>query len=43
MVEGLADLAAGQPARMLVKGGADLLGERIAGRAGQRPGGGPAA
>jgi len=41
VVERLADLAAGQPARMVVEGGVDLLGERIAGRAGQRPGGRP--
>ena len=40
VVECLADLAAGQPARMVLEGGVDLLGERIAGRAGQRPGGG---
>src|SRR5436305_2243992 len=40
VVEGLADLAAGQSAGMRAEGGVDLFGERIAGRAGQRPGGG---
>ena len=40
VVEGLADLAAGQPVRVLAQGGVDPFGERIAGRAGQRPGGG---
>jgi hypothetical protein len=37
VVECLADLAAGQPAGMLAQGGVDLFGERVAGRAGQRP------
>ncbi len=37
VVEGLADLAAGQSAGMLAQGGVDLLGERLAGRAGQCP------
>ena len=40
VVEVSADLAAGQPGRVLAQGGVDLFGERIAGRAGQRPGGG---
>jgi hypothetical protein len=40
VVECLADLAAGQPAGVLLEGGVDLFGERIAGRAGQRPRGG---
>ena len=35
VVEGLVDLAAGQPARMGSEGGVDLLGEWIAGRAGE--------
>ena len=34
VVQRLAELAAGQPSRMLLQGGVDLLGERIAGRAG---------
>ena len=37
--EGVADLAAGQAGRAGVEGGVDLFGERLAGRAGQRPGG----
>lgn len=40
VAEVLADLAAGQPASMRDEGGVDLFGERLAGRAGQRPGGG---
>ena len=40
VMEGLADLAAGQPFGVLLEGGVDLFGERVAGRAGQRPRGG---
>ena len=40
VVQGLADLAAGQPVGVLAQGGVDLFGERLAGRAGQCPGGG---
>lgn len=36
-----ADLAAGQPAGMILEEVVDLLSERLSGRAGQRPGGGP--
>jgi hypothetical protein len=39
-LEGVADLAAGQSAGVVLEGGVDLLGERVAGRALQRPGGG---
>ena len=38
--EGVADLAAGQAGRVGGEGGVDLFGERLAGRAGQCPGGG---
>ena len=41
VMEGLADLAAGQPFGVLVRDGVDLFGERVAGRADQRPRGGP--
>ena len=40
VLEGVADLAAGQTGRMGLQGGVDLFGERLAGRAVQRPGGG---
>ena len=40
VVEGVADLAAGQAGRVLEQCGVDLFGERVAGRAGERPGGG---
>ena len=40
VMEGLADLAAGQSARMVLQGVVDLFGERVAGRAGERPRGG---
>ena len=43
VVQGLADLAAGHSVRMLAQDGVDLLSERSAGRAGQRPRGGRAA
>ena len=33
VLEGVVDLAAGQPARVLAQGGVDLFGEWIAGRA----------
>jgi hypothetical protein len=41
VVECLAELAAGQPARMRGEGRVDLFGERLAGRAAERPRGGP--
>src|ERR1700730_11362383 len=41
VAEGVADLAAGQAGRAGLQRGVDLFGERLAGRAGQRPGGGP--
>ena len=40
VLEGVADLAAGQPGRDGLEGGVDLFGERLAGRAVERPGGG---
>ncbi len=40
VLEGVADLAAGQAGRVGFQGGVDLFGERLAGRAGERPGGG---
>src|SRR5579875_2239719 len=38
--EGVADLAPGQSGRIVLQGGVDLFGERLAGRAVERPGGG---
>ena len=40
MLERVADLAAGQAGRVGFQGGVDLFGERLAGRAVQRPAGG---
>lgn len=40
VLEGVADLAAGQAGRVGGEGGVDLFGERLAGRALERPGGG---
>ena len=40
VLEGVADLAAGEPAGVGMEGGVDLFGERLTGRAVQRPGGG---
>lgn len=38
--EGVADLASGQPGRTYSEGGVDVFGERVAGGAGEGPGGG---
>ena len=40
VLEDVADLGAGQPAGVVLEGGVDLFGERVAGGALQRPGGG---